>query len=189
VGYRGAVHMIFRTVFHFLRSHTSSKLAMNAVARMSLRVLPTDIDTLGHVNNGMYLSLMDLGRVDLLIRVGAMRTIGRLGFYPVVVSETISFRRSLELWQRYTLETRVIGFDAKAVYIEQRFVVGGEIYAHGFVRARFLKKSGGVVSVAELASALDVDTSTYALPEWVGEWADSVAMAPSRASAPSEWPA
>ncbi|MCU1423940.1 MAG: thioesterase [Microbacteriaceae bacterium] len=181
--------MIFRTVFHFLRSHTSSKLAMNAVGRMRLRVLPTDIDTLGHVNNGMYLSLMDLGRVDLMIRAGAMRSVARLGFYPVVVSETISFRRSLELWQKYTLETRVIGFDAKAVYIEQRFVVGGEIYAHAFVRSRFLKKSGGVVSVDELAAALDVDTSTYELPEWVGGWAESVAMAPSRASAPSEWPA
>lgn len=31
-------------------------------------VMPMDLDVLMHMNNGKYFSLMDLGRVDLMIR-------------------------------------------------------------------------------------------------------------------------
>jgi hypothetical protein len=106
-----------------------------------------------------------------------------------VASQTITFRRSLDLWQVFDLETRIIGLDAKAVYAEQRFVVDGEIYARGIVKARFLKKTGGTVPVAELTAALGVDFSERELPGWVERWSVDVALPASRAAAPSEWPA
>jgi len=142
---------------------------------------------LGHMNNGVYLSIMDLGRLDLMIRSGAWARIRALGFYPVAANETITFRKSLQPWQRFDVETRIAGYDGRAVFIEQRFVVKGEIYAQAFVRARFLKKTGGTVPLAELAAALDVDTSTLQLPEWLGRWADDVVLPPTRGAAPSEW--
>jgi YbgC/YbaW family acyl-CoA thioester hydrolase len=181
--------MIFRTILWFLRSSRRSRLKITDVGRMPLRVVPTDIDTLRHVNNGVYLSYMDLGRVDLMIRSGAWSALSKLGYYPVVASQTISYRRSLELWQRFELETRLIGLDAKAVYCEQRFTVGGEIYARGFVKARFLKKSGGTVSVAELTDAVGTELAAVELPAWVEQWSSDVALPPSKAPAPSEWPA
>jgi len=179
--------MIFRTILWFLRSRRRPTLVITDVGRMRMRVLPTDIDTLRHVNNGMYLSLMDLGRVDLMIRAGAWQTFSRLGFYPVVASQTITYRRSLDLWQAFDLETRIIGLDAKAVYAEQRFVVDGEIYARGIVKARFLKKSGGTVPVAELTAALGVDLASLGLPAWIERWSSDVALPAARAAAPSEW--
>ena len=36
----------------------------------AFRVAPTDLDVLGHMNNGRYASLFDLGRFDLLVRTG-----------------------------------------------------------------------------------------------------------------------
>lgn len=182
------VHMIFRTILWFLRSRRAPTLGMDDVGRIRMRVLPTDIDTLGHVNNGMYLSLADIGRVDLMIRAGAWPVLTKLGWYPVVASATITYRRSLQLWQKFTLETRIIGVDAKATYAEQRFVVGGEIYATAFVKARFLKKSGGTVSVTELTDALQYENSGE-LPAWLERWSADVALPPSRATAPSEWSA
>jgi acyl-CoA thioesterase FadM len=139
------------------------------------------------MNNGVYLSIMDLGRMDLLVRCGAWAAFTRLGYYPVVSSETITFRKSLQPWQRFTVETRMAGYDQKAAYIVQRFVVNGEIYAQAFVRGRFLKKSGGTVSLPELADALGVDTSELTLPEWLERWADDVKLPPTRAEAPSDW--
>jgi YbgC/YbaW family acyl-CoA thioester hydrolase len=180
--------MIFRTILWVLRSKRAPQLGMNDVGRIRMRVVPTDIDTLMHVNNGMYLSFMDIGRVDLMIRAGAWDVLTRNGWYPVVASATITYRRSLQLWQRFTLETRLVGVDAKATYVEQRFVVGGEIFATAFVKARFLKKTGGTVTVAELTEALGYDTSAP-LPEWLERWSTDVALPPSKASAPSEWPA
>jgi YbgC/YbaW family acyl-CoA thioester hydrolase len=154
---------------------------------MSMRVVLTDIDTLRHVNNGVYLSFMDLGRVDLMLRSGAWPALSKRGYYPVVASQTISYRKSLQLWQRFDLETRLIGLDAKAVYCEQRFTVDGEIYARGFVKARFLKKTGGTVSVAELTDAVGADLAELALPTWVEQWSTDVSLPPSKAPAPSEW--
>ncbi|MCU1440360.1 MAG: thioesterase [Rhodoglobus sp.] len=180
--------MFFRTVLHLLLSRRASRLDIHDVGRMRLRVLPTDLDVLGHLNNGVYLSIMDLGRMDLLIRSGAWARFRAKGFYPVMANETITFRKSLQPWQAYWLESRIVGYDAKAVYVEQRFVVDGEVYANAMTRGRFLKKSGGTVSVAELADLVGIDISTMPPPAWVARWAADVTLPSTRDAAPSEWP-
>ncbi|MEO7374862.1 MAG: thioesterase family protein [Terrimesophilobacter sp.] len=179
--------MIFRTILMRLFRRRVRRLHIHDVARARFRVLPTDLDVFRHMNNGVYLSIMDLGRLDLLQRSGVWETLDRLGFYPVVGSETITFRRSLQPWQRYTLETKIIGYDAKAVYVEQRFVVGREVYAVGFVRGRFLRRSGGTVGIPELAQAIGVDVTRLEVPQWLLRWATEVALPPSRGVATSDW--
>jgi acyl-CoA thioesterase FadM len=142
---------------------------------------------LRHVNNGVYFSLMDLGRLDLLVRAGVWAEFQRRGFYPVVASETVTFRRSLQPWQRYELQTRIVGYDERAVYIEHRFVVAGEIYATAHVRGRFLKRSGGTVGIDELANAVGVDASALPVPEWLAAWAAASALPASRDTHRSDW--
>lgn len=156
------------------------------MARTPFRVRPSDIDPLWHMNNGVYLSIMDLGRIDLMRRSGMLARLRRLRWYPVVVAESITFRRSLGLWQRYVLETRLLGADDKAVLIEQRFVVAGEIAARAVVRGRFLRRDGGTVSIEELSAALGV-APPESVPAWVADWAGASALPPSRAAAPSVW--
>jgi acyl-CoA thioesterase FadM len=179
--------MFFRTVLLWIKSHWGPRYEIHDVGRLRLRVLPTDLDINNHVNNGVYFSLMDLGRFDLLHRSGAWAAIMKNNLYPVVASETITFRKSLNPWQRYVLESKIVGYDAKAVYLQQRFVVDGEVYAEGFIRGRFLKKSGGTVSLDELARMLDVDVTAVTLPPWLGEWAEDVALPTTREAAPSVW--
>ncbi len=180
------MHLLLRTFLVWLRRN-GPRLDAHDVGHLGLRVLPTDLDVLGHMNNGVYLSIMDLGRMDLLQRSGVWPRLQRAGFFPVMADETISFRRSLQPWQRFTVETRIVGYDEKAVYIEQRAVVGGEIYARAIMRNRFVRKTGGTVSTAELSAVTGIDISTVALPEWVSRWARDVALPASRAPAPSEW--
>jgi len=179
--------MFLRTALHLFLSRRAPKLHLGDVGRMRLRVLPVDVDFLGHMNNGVYLSVMDLGRLDLLVRSGVWASFQRLGYYPVVANETISFRRSLQPWQRYVLETRIAGYDDRSVYLEQRFVVDGEIYARAFVRGRFLKKAGGIVTMTELSDAAGVDTASLPPAEWLARWAADVALPGTKAPAPSDW--
>ena len=54
-------------------------------------------------------------------------------------------------------------------------------------RARFLKRSGGTVTVAELLETIGWDGEQPVLPEWVNDWAEHVALPVSRAEAPSIW--
>jgi acyl-CoA thioesterase FadM len=179
--------MFLRTALHLFLARRAPKLRIDDVARMTLRVLPADVDFLGHMNNGVYLSIMDLGRLDLLVWSGVWSTFQRLGYYPVVANETISFRRSLQPRQRYVLETRIAGYDDRSVYLEQRFVVDGEIYARAFVRGRFLKKSGGIVTMSELSDAVGIDTTQLPPAEWLARWAADVALPGTKAAAPSVW--
>ncbi len=179
--------MLLRTLFLMIACRFRSRLGHDDVGRLRRRVLPNDLDILGHMNNGVYFSVMDLGRLDLGLRSGAWQAFSKRGWYPVAASETMSFRRSLQPWQRYTLESRVIGYDEKAMYTQQRFVVKGEIFAEGIVRARFVRKSGGTVTIAELGEAMGVDIAAHPLPEWIPRWAEDVTMPPARGSFQSTW--
>ncbi|SOE72653.1 Acyl-CoA thioesterase FadM [Salinibacterium xinjiangense] len=179
--------MIFRTLTHMLRSRGRSALGLHDVGRVAMRVLPTDLDVLQHMNNGVYFSIMDLGRMDLMIRSGLWPKMRARGYYSVMANETATFRKSLHPWQKFDLETKIVGYDAKAAYLEQRFVVDGEIFTSAMTRLRFLKKGGGAVSMQELAELAGVDVSTMSPPEWTAHWNDNITLPPTRGPAPSDW--
>ncbi|ANJ25537.1 acyl-CoA thioesterase [Agromyces aureus] len=187
------MHMFFRTLLHVLfLSRRRPDLAHDDVARTNFITLPTDLDINRHMNNGVYFSIMDVARFDMLVRNGVWKTMRDKDWYPVVASETITFRKSLQLWQRFTIESRITGYDDRAVYLEQRYVRPAadgtpEIYAQGFIRARFLRKSGGVVPVSELIEVFGA-AGGGGLPEWIERWGADVALPPTRAEAPSIWP-
>jgi acyl-CoA thioesterase FadM len=138
--------------------------------RTPFRVWPTDLDLLWHVNNGVYFSIMDLARIDLMVRAGMAGRIRAKGWYPVVVAETIQFRRSLNPFQRFEIETRVLGWDDKAIVLEQQFLRGGESVAHALVRARFLSKRGGTVAPSELVRELGLPPESPGMGEYATRW-------------------
>lgn len=123
-----------------------------------------------HVNNGVYLTLMDLGRTDMMLRAGVVWRIVRQGIYPVVATEAIRFRRSLSLFDRYDLHTEVVWWDDRAVFLRQRFVRRGDIVAEGIVEARFLRRGGGRVDVVELLTMLGEDPAPPPRPDWLDRW-------------------
>ena len=111
------MNVIWRTLLTIMRARVlvrrHGRIAATSVGRIRVRTLPTDIDLLGHMNNGRYASLFDLGRFDLLVRTGLWDLLNDRGWYAVVASETITFRKSLELWQRFTIESRLLAYDEK----------------------------------------------------------------------------
>lgn len=139
----------------------------------SFRVMPSDLDVLMHMNNGKYLTLMDLGRMDLMHRSGLWDKISAKGWYPVVAGQMITYRKSLKLGQKFDLHTHILGFDDRWAYVEQTFKVGDVVYAHAIVRARFLKKSGGSVEHDELEGVLGSDLFARTVPAWIGEWTEN----------------
>jgi len=111
---------------------------------VAFRVWLTDIDLNGHMNNGRYLTLMDLGRIDLMIRTGLAKVSLRRKWRPVVGSATIGFRRPLLPFQTYQLKTRILGWDAKWFYVEQRFERRGNLVAVGMVRGLLRGRAGNI---------------------------------------------
>lgn len=180
------MHLILRTLLILLNSRRRAKLSVWDPSSLPLRVQLTDIDIAMHVNNGMYLSLMDLGRFDLMIRSGVWRLMRQRGWTPVVNAETISFRRSLQLGQRYTIETRIVGSDERAIYFEQRMVCHGEIYASAHIATRLLSSRGPVPN-EDIFAAFGEPPVDLVLPQWVHNWRAATALPGSRKPAPHSW--
>jgi acyl-CoA thioesterase FadM len=185
------VNVIWRTLLITLlarrRVRREGRIGPTAVGVIRLTTLPTDLDVMRHMNNGRYLSLFDLGRWDLLIRTGMADAMRRHAWYAVVSSETITFRKSLNPWQRFDVESRLLGHDDKAIYIEHRAVVGGEVYARVIVRARMMKRAGGTLSHEDLFAAIGRPEGIPDVEAWVHDWAAASALPSTRAEAPSVW--
>ncbi|MBG6184175.1 acyl-CoA thioesterase FadM [Arthrobacter sp. CAN_A214] len=180
------MHLLLRTLLQLLRSRRRPGLSVWGNSSLPLRVLVTDIDIAMHLNNGMYFSLMDLGRFDLMVRSGVWKLMRSKGRSPVAAGETISFRKSLQLGQRYTIETRVIGLDERAIYFEQRMVSDGEICARAFIATRLVSRSGPV-SNEDIIAAFGAPPADLVLPDWIHEWRGNNSLPGTRRPAPHAW--
>ncbi|MHA7133219.1 acyl-CoA thioesterase [Oerskovia turbata] len=146
-----------------------------SVTRM--RVRPGDLDFYLHVNNGVYLQMMDVARSNFLADLGAFGLLRDKGWYPVVASSTMKYRRSLQLWDRFEITTRVLGWDERVVYLEQVFTRGGDLCARGLIAGRFLSKAGDRVPAPDVVGLLGGSTESPALPGDVRDWARAVDVA------------
>ncbi|WP_061962076.1 acyl-CoA thioesterase [Demequina flava] len=164
------MNLWWRLALRWGRARNAPQCSIWDEARTSFRVVPTDLDVLGHMNNGRYLTLMDLGRYDLLKRSGWWDEADERGWFAVVAGQTITYRKELRLGQKFDLTTRVVGFDERWCYLEQRFMVGETVHAHALVRTRFLSKSGGSVAVEDLEEALGGFPDHLRVDAWMREW-------------------
>lgn len=163
------MHMILRTLWVFLLKKSLKKASAFEETEITMRVLPTDLDLLMHVNNGVYFSFMDFGRWNMIFRNGSYDLAQQNGWYSVVVGETIRFKRSLKLWDKFTLKTKIIGHDEKYFFIEQTFLLKDREMARGLVKVRFLKRAGGMVGVPEVLKGLNLPEKK--VPELASDWA------------------
>jgi acyl-CoA thioesterase FadM len=136
------MNLIFRLLYVFFASFRRPRLAPGDESVVRLSVLPTDLDLNFHMNNGRYLTLMDLGRVDLLLRLGIVRAMAKMRWRGVVASVMVRFRRPLDPFQRYELRTRLLCWDERWFFMEHRFTRRGELMAYGLVKIQFAGAEG-----------------------------------------------
>lgn len=139
---------------------------------LSLRVWPNDLDLNIHVNNGRYLTLMDLGRMDLMFRSGAFKLWVKGGLQPLVGMSMCRHFKALTVFQKFTLRSKLIGWDEKWIYFEQRFVARGKLYALGLVKGLMAGKQGPVPT-STLLESLGIHEPSPVLPAYVHAWLKS----------------
>ena len=144
---------------------------------ITLRVWPNDLDINLHVNNGRFLTLADLGVVTLFGRLGLFRAAWREGWRPVVGSAVARFRRPLKPFQKYRLETRILGWNEKWTFFESRFIVKGEVKATVVTKGIFLGREGPVPPL-QIAALTGRAGESPALPDWVAHWEAAEAAFP-----------
>ena len=142
------MNLFFRLFYLLIAARRRSKLSVLETGRVPMWVWPGDLDVLWHMNNGRYLTIMDLGRVDFLIRSGLLDKLRQRNWYPVVAALSITYKRPLKLWQKFEMTTRVAGWDERWIYLQQEFHSGGKLVAAALVKGTFRSAEGAVPMAA-----------------------------------------
>jgi acyl-CoA thioesterase FadM len=146
-------------------------LGLQDTSRIHLRVCPGDLDLYRHMNNGRYLTLMDLGRLDYIIRVGLLPLMRRKGWRPLLAAATTRFWHSLRPFTRFALDTRLVWWDEKWIYLEQEMIQEGRVAAQGMMKM-VIKSPQGTVAPPQAARALGAHpapapTPPPGLADWI----------------------
>ncbi|MGX5732710.1 thioesterase family protein [Bosea thiooxidans] len=161
------MNLWFRLIWLLLTTGFRPKLAMPGEASiLPFRVWFHDLDTSLHMNNGRYWTLMDLGRLDLMLRSGLWRAVLRHRWLPVVNAGTIRFRREMRLFRPFRLETRILCWSENWLVMQHRMLMHGRdgseiVAAVALVRAALYdKRARAYVPVARLLGEIGVATES-----------------------------
>lgn len=110
---------------------------------LPMRVMPWDCDLNFHINNGRYLSILDLARVQLYMATGVFSLItGQNRMQVLVVSAHLVYRRSIDIFVKYDISSRFIGRTDKFLVIEHQFLLKGQIAVLCYVSLAFTDEKG-----------------------------------------------
>lgn len=143
------LRMVYTVFYQWLKKKSSN--AYDAVS-LPLRVMPWDCDLNFHINNGRYLSIMDVARVQLYLATGIVPVLMKYKWSPVVTSSHLLYRRSVNIFERYDLTSQFVGRTDKFLIVEHRFKVKGKTAVLSYVALAFRDKQG-VVSSDRLVEA------------------------------------
>jgi acyl-CoA thioesterase FadM len=171
-----AMKLWFRLLFTFLAGRWRKPAAVMDACVTPFRVMPSDLDLLGHVNNGVYFQLMDLARVDFLLRTGYWKKFKQRDWFPVAAAETIQFHSNLRLLQKFVIETRWIGVEARTFFISQRVFRDRERppVAEAVIRGLLVSRKGGTVPMSAMLEAAGNPRFAQPMAPWVVEWAQAL---------------
>lgn len=141
------------------------------------RVWPWDLDPWRELNNGRTLTLFDLGRIPMSIRMGLDKVARANGWGITVAGNSTRYRRRVTVFTKLTHHARVLGWDDRFTYIEQSFWRGDECTAQMLLRSAFISPSG-IVPPASVVRALGQDQPSPTLPPWVTAWIAADAQRP-----------
>jgi len=134
------------------------------------RVRPWEIDVFGHMNNGRYLQIMDLARLDWMRRCGVADAAVANRWGALLGGQLIRFRRGLGPLQAYSVTTRLLGWDSRWFFIEHHFKNKQERTVAIAISRAALRKKGCWVPPDVVAEAVIPGTPSPQLPPVVVQW-------------------
>jgi len=164
------VVVLFRFFYAIFKSRFRARMGVLDECVIAMRVWPNDLDLNMHMNSGRYLSMMDIGRIEILARSRMLREVLKRGWRPLVGAAFIRYRKSLLPFERFMVRSRIVCWDEKWLYFEHILERRGEIAAQAYVRGVLRGNLGNVKIEALLALAGAPDLTSPPMPEPVRRW-------------------
>lgn len=124
----------------------------HAHSTLRFKVKLTDLDVIGHMNNGKFATLCDLGKLDLLIRTGILKRYFTGEVVGLITDHDINYIRQISYRQKVRLETRVRGWDDVGLTIEHKLYddKSGKLLATCDSTCKFLENWKDKISPARM---------------------------------------
>ena len=149
--FRKQVHPCGETVTHF-------------------RVWPHDIDAFGHMNNGRYLQIMDVARVDWMRRTRVLDKILGGGCTALLGGTVIRHCKPLGPFRRYSVHSSVLAWEERWAFLKHEFRTDkGDVSAVGYSRAA-IRRRGGWITPQSLVDQIVPSLSSPPIPVLVRRW-------------------
>ena len=175
------MNLWFRLFWYLVFHSWRRKLDLpEQTSKLNFRVWPLDLDTSVHLNNGRYLTLMDQGRLDLMVGGGLVGAVVSKGWTPITNAIIVRFRRELRLFEKLQVQTRILGWSENEIVLEQLIVSRsgdrkGQVAARAlFTGGLYDRKARKFVPVSRMMHEIGVDQDSPQLPEEAKAFFESI---------------
>ena len=164
------MYPLLRIIRVVVKSQFQEKLSFDTefTDSVNLIVLPQDIDPFMELNNGRYVTLLDLGRFSLGTKVNMASFLKRNNWSLTIVGTYNEYRYRLRLFQSFILKTKIIGYDEKWFYFFQKAERKGKSHMASVVKFAYTSKEG-LVLPKEVITAMGMKYDPTGLPSWIKE--------------------
>ncbi|XP_013141141.1 PREDICTED: protein THEM6-like [Papilio polytes] len=137
-----------------------------------------DVDIfLKHMNNARYVRELDFARFHFYDRTGIYDNIKAAKGHALQGASSIRYRRTIPIFSFYKVETKLVYWEDKTLFIEQKFITTSD----GFVRAIVLSRQNLLeVDAARLFKDIPGADSKPECPEEIRHWLQSIEISSAR---------
>lgn len=140
-------------------------------------IRPSDIDLWLELNNGRTLTLYDLGRMGMFVRLGIVSVMQEKKWAGTIAGSSVRYRHRVRAFQRVEMRSQITTWDDRFVYSEQSMWYKGRCTSHGLLRMA-VTSADGLVTPDRLAEAMDLDAAPPPMPDWIKSWTEAEAQRP-----------
>ncbi|PWE30049.1 thioeseterase [Maritimibacter sp. 55A14] len=138
---------------------------------------PWDLDIWLELNNGRSLTLYDLGRIPLGLRVGLVPVMRRNRWALTMAGVSVRWRRRTRVFDKVEIHSRCVGWDDRFLYIEQSMWHRGQANSAALYRAAVTDRNG-LLPTAKVLAAMGAEAASPELPAHVRAWIEADATRP-----------
>lgn len=166
-----------RAAWMMLRARKMPKMGLYDTHVSHHRAWPWDTDMFGELNNGRILTLFELGRWQAAVRMNLASAFLKERMTLAVAGVSVRYRKRIPIFQRYRIQTQIIGYGERFVYAEQS-MWQGEVPCHSMLIRFAVRDKSGTVLPKDFLEGRGLPLEQPGFPDWARAWSDADELRP-----------